>query len=193
MNIGPIEIVVILLVIAAIAAAVVMASRKRRSAQLQERFGPEYERTVEQRGDRRAAESDLADRARRHDKLEIRELEPAQRDRYVAAWRDTQARFVDQPAPAVHEAHVLLTEVMRERGYPVDDFETRSSELSVDHPDVVQNYRDGQRLASASERGEASTEDLRQAMVHFRSLFERLAEPNRGDSGARDARGQEVS
>jgi hypothetical protein len=184
--VGPVEIVIIVVVLALLVGAIVFGLRKRRSSQLQDRFGPEYERTVNSSGDRRAAESELTERQRRHDELEIRPLDPQQRDRYRSAWRDAQSRFVDEPGPAVHEAHVLIAEVMRERGYPVDDFETRSIELSVDHPDVVQDYRAGHELARASDRGDASTEDLRQAMRHFRALFERLVD---ADSATTDRQG----
>lgn len=168
-------IVIAVVAVIAIVAAIVAAAKARRNRReaLQQRFGPEYERAVDDQG-RRKGESELADRAEHRDELEIRPLSPAQRDQYEAAWRDTQARFVDDPGPAVHDGHVLITEVMRERGYPVDDFETRSRDLSVDHPDVVQDYRSAQDISSANDRGEASTEDLRQAMVHFRSLFDRL-------------------
>jgi hypothetical protein len=171
-------VVIVILLVALVAALV----SKRRSSTLKERFGPEYERTVAERGDQRSAESELRDRAKQRDRLDIRPLEPAQRERYQMSWRETQARFVDEPGPAVHEAHVLIAQVMRDRGYPVDDFETRSDELSVDHPDVVQNYRAAQHISTANDRGDASTEDLRQAMVHFRSLFDRLL----------DSRDQEV-
>ncbi len=188
--VGPVEIVVVLVVVLVVLAllvgAIVFGLRKSRSSRLRERFGPEYERTVASTGDRRAAESELTQRQRRHDELDIRPLDPQQRDRYRSAWRDAQSRFVDEPGPAVHEAHVLIAEVMRDRGYPVDDFETRSTELSVDHPDVVQDYRAGHEVSQANDRGDASTEDLRQAMRHFRALFERLVDT---DSATTDRQG----
>jgi hypothetical protein len=165
-----------------IAAAVVVAlllmaafglgSRRRRG--LQERFGPEYDRTVETAGTRRAAEGELREREERHEELDIRELSPAARDRYFEEWRAVQVRFVDAPAQAVTEADHLIQQVMRDRGYPVDDFDTRADAVSVDHPHVVENYRAAHGVWAANERGEATTEDLRQSLVHYRSLFEEL-------------------
>jgi FtsZ-interacting cell division protein ZipA len=166
-----IVIVVVLLLVLAF-----FASRQRRSRRLRDRFGPEYERTVAQTGDRRAAESELREREERREKLRIVPLDAAARDRYVAAWHQTQARFVDEPAEAVREADRLITSVMRDRGYPIDDFEQRAADVSVDHPQVVDDYRAAHAIAAANERSEASTEDLRQAMVHYRSLFEDLLE-----------------
>jgi hypothetical protein len=151
-----------------------LALRGRRRRALQERFGPEYERAVEATGDRRAAEADLREREERHEELDIRELTPAARDRYFDDWRVVQARFVDTPGDAVNEADRLVQQVMRDRGYPVDDFETRSDAVSVDHPHLVENYRAAHGVWAANERGEATTEDLRQSLVHYRSLFEEL-------------------
>jgi hypothetical protein len=154
----------IVIVIAAIVvtAAVVWAGMKsRRSRALQERFGPEYDRTVRATDDKREAEAELAARAERRDSLDIRPLTPAARERYLAEWQGVQARFVDDPEGAVRDADTLIQSAMRERGYPVDDFEQRSSDISVDHPHVVENYRQGHRLADASARGDGSTEDLR--------------------------------
>ena len=159
----------------ALVAVVVMLMRQRRSQQLREGFGPEYERTIAETGDRRAAESELAERRERRAKLEIRELDPDARDRYAERWRAAQRNFVDQPSGAVAEADRLVTEVMRERGYPVeDDFERRAADVSVDHPVVVENYRAAHTISSRAVDGEASTEDLRQALVHFRALFSEL-------------------
>jgi hypothetical protein len=165
-----------------IAAAVVVAlllmaafgfsGRRRRG--LQERFGPEYDRTVESADSRRSAESELREREQRHEELDIRELTPAARDRYFEEWRAVQVRFVDAPAQAVTEADDLVQQVMRDRGYPVDDFDTRADAISVDHPHVVENYRAAHGVWAANERGEATTEDLRQSLVHYRSLFEEL-------------------
>ncbi len=151
-------------------------TRKRRTAHLQEGFGPEYDRTVEQTGNRREAESELAQREKRREELDIRPLTPAARDRYFDRWRETQARFVDDPGSAVGDADSLVQEVMRERGYPTDDFEQRAADISVDHPEIVENYRAAHGVSVASQRGEASTEDLRQSLVHYRSLFEQLLE-----------------
>lgn len=167
-------IVLAAVVLAALALAVVV-SRKRRSEQLREGFGPEYDRVVEETGDRREAERELAERQKRHDELEIVPLSDDVRTRYAEEWRLVQGRFVDEPEAAVREADALVQRVMADRGYPVaEDFERRAADVSVDHPDVVENFREGHRLA-----GDDDTESLRQAMVHFRALFEELLEGGR--------------
>ena len=173
--------VAILVVIVLLALLAFFAGRQRRSRQLQDKFGPEYDRTVEQAGDRRAAEADLLERADRRAELNIVPLEPEARDRYIEAWRSTQAQFVDEPAQATREADRLITSVMRDRGYPVDDFEQRAADVSVDHPQVVDDYRAAHAIAARNDRSEASTEDLRQALVHYRSLFEELLEDRHTD------------
>ena len=174
--------VAILIVLALLVVLALFASRRRRSRKLRERFGPEYDRTVAEAGDRKEAESRLQERTARRQGLDVVPLDPADRDRYVEAWRQTQARFVDEPAEATREADRLITAVMRQRGYPIDDFEQRAADISVDHPQVVDDYRAAQAIASANERSEASTEDLRQALVHYRSLFEELLEVDRADN-----------
>jgi len=174
--------VAILIVLALLVVLALFASRRRRSRKLREQFGPEYDRTVAEAGDRKEAESRLQERTARRQRLDVVPLDPADRDRYVEAWRQTQARFVDEPAEATREADRLITAVMRQRGYPIDDFEQRAADISVDHPQVVDDYRAAQAIASANERSEASTEDLRQALVHYRSLFEELLEVDRGDN-----------
>jgi hypothetical protein len=157
-------------------AAAVMRRRQQRSAELREGFGPEYDRTVEDTGSRRRAEAELAERQERREELDIRPLTPAARDRYMDRWRDTQTHFVDDPGSSVGGADSLVQEVMRERGYPTDDFEQRAADISVDHPHIVEHYRSAHEIALAHERGEASTEDLRQSLVHYRALFEELLE-----------------
>ena len=152
------------------------AYNARRRKGLQDRFGPEYDRTVADAPSRREAESDLSERQQRRDELDIRPLSPESRDRYASRWHNTQARFVDEPEEAVGEADGLIQEVMRERGYPVEDFDQRASDLSVDHPEVISNYRAAHGISVVNERGKASTEDLRTAMVHYRALFEELLE-----------------
>jgi hypothetical protein len=169
-------IVIVAIVLIALIVAAVLVTRQRRSQQLQEGFGPEYDRTVEERGgDRREAEAELRERRERRDQFEVRELEPAARDRYAERWRGAQRRFVDEPAPAVGEADALVMEVMRDRGYPVaDEFDQRAADVSVDHPAVVEHYRAAHDISARATAGDASTEDLRQAMVHFRALFVEL-------------------
>jgi Na+-transporting methylmalonyl-CoA/oxaloacetate decarboxylase gamma subunit len=168
--------VVAIVVIVVLVAAVVMwmMSRRRRSAELRERFGPEYERTVQRYGDGARAEEDLAARAGRVEQLHIRQLPPEQAARYAEAWRSTQSRFVDDPEIAVAEADRLVAEVMQARGYPMTDFEQRAADISVDHPSEVEHFRAGHALAVRAARGEATTEDLRQTMVHYRVLFDDL-------------------
>ena len=181
--------VAILIVLALLVVLALVAGRQRRSRRLKERFGPEYDRTVAEAGGRKAAESQLEERTARRERLDIVPLDPADRTRYLEAWRQTQARFVDEPAEATREADRLITSVMRDRGYPIDDFEQRAADISVDHPQVVDDYRAAHAIAAANERSEASTEDLRQALVHYRSLFEELLEVDHaGDDRPRDER-----
>ena len=168
-------------VIAVVATAIVLAViwsalRARRSQELRERFGPEYDRVAADAPTKREAELELRAREERREQLEIRPLSGEQRERYQARWTAVQAEFVDDPAGAVTEADSLIQDVMRERGYPVDDFDTRAADLSVDHPDVVENYRAGHGIATAHERGKAGTEELRKAVQHYRALFEELLE-----------------
>jgi hypothetical protein len=150
------------------------AMRTRQTRTLKERFGPEYDRVAADAPTQREAEAELRERERRRDDLDIRPLEPSQRDRYRTRWQALQAEFVDDPAAAVGGADELIQTVMRERGYPVDDFETRASDLSVDHPVVVENYRAAHGIAVAHARGNAGTEELRLAVQHYRALFEEL-------------------
>lgn len=171
-------IVVAIVVVLLIGVAVGLAARKRNSAKLRDRFGPEYERALEESGDKRATEAELKDRAKRVAKFDIKPLPPGDYERYVGAWQKIQADFVDNPKTAVMSADDLIAEIMAVRGYPVGDFEQRSADLSVDHPVVVQNYRSARDIAVRHARGEAGTEDLRQAMIHYRALFDELvAEP----------------
>jgi hypothetical protein len=166
-------IVIAVVVIAVVALAAWWMASQRRTKRLRSTFGPEYDRTVEG-SERREAESELEARYKRRQELDIRPLTPQARQRYSQAWTQAQGRFVDQPSEAVREADVLVIDVMRERGYPMDTFEQRAADVSVDHPQVVENYRAAHDLSIASEQGRASTEDLRQAMVHYRALFEEL-------------------
>lgn len=166
-------IVIAVVIVVLFAGAIWSAQRRRRSMALRRQFGPEYEREVRTRG-RTAAETELERRETRVHALEIRSLSREDRERFAEQWRAVQARFVDDPGGAVNEADRLVGEVMRERGYPVGDFEQRAADVSVDHPGVVQNYRAAHEIALRHRSGGANTEDLRKAMVHYRALFEDL-------------------
>jgi hypothetical protein len=173
MDIG-IVLVIVLLVIIGVVAWIVM--QRKQSEDLRERFGPEYQRTVDELGDPRRAEAELAAREKRVGKFDIRPLTPREHERFTQAWRDTQSYFVDEPTAAIKQAERLVTDLMRTRGYPMSDFDQRAADISVDHPDVVENYRAARAIAIANERESASTEQLRQALVHYRALFEDLLE-----------------
>jgi hypothetical protein len=163
-----------IIVVAIVVIVATLASRNARSRRLQQRFGPEYDRTVRNAGDRTAAERELSAREDRVKRMHIEELPAGARDRYTEEWRTVQTRFVDQPQEALKQADALVENVMRDRGYPMNDFEQRAADISPDHPQVVENYRAAHGIAQRSETGEATTEDLRQAMVHYRTLFNDL-------------------
>jgi hypothetical protein len=173
-------ILLLVLIVVVIVVGAVLFWQRRRSAKLQKRFGPEYQRAVGQFGDQRKAEAELAAREKRVRSLDIRSLSPEEQARFTDAWKKAQARFVDEPSQAAAEADVLVKELMEARGYPMGDFEQRAADVSVDHPGVVNNYRAAREIALRNSAGKATTEDIRQAMVHYRSLFEELlntAEP----------------
>jgi len=163
----------------ALAAVAMIIIGQRRTRRLSEQFGPEYERTLQAMRDRGKAESALRLRAELVDQLPIRPLAAAERERFESNWREDQARFVDDPRGAVKEADRLVADLMQVRGYPVADFAQRAADVSVDHPHVVDKYRTAHDIAERDARGEANTEDLRTAMVHYRALFQDLlvAEP----------------
>jgi hypothetical protein len=165
-------IAVLAVVVVGLAAWIYM--QKRRSRQLRTSFGPEYDRALHNHGNRASAEAELAARKARVEKLRIVPLPAADAHQYAEHWRAVQAQFVDDPVGAVREADHLVCEVMERRGYPMGDFETRAADISVDHPRVVENYRSAHEIALRNERGTASTEDLRRALVHYRSLFDEL-------------------
>lgn len=172
--------IIVALVAVAFFAIVALLSRRhsrQRSAELQRQFGPEYDRAVEDLGSQARAERELAARARRVEHFSSRELSTADRARFGSAWTRIQAQFVDDPALAVSSAGELINEVMRARGYPTDNFEQRVSDLSVEHPAVVQHYRAAQALYEGNRRGQSNTEELRQAVVHYRFLFADLLQP----------------
>jgi hypothetical protein len=172
------QLVLVLLValVIAVGVAIWLYVRQRRTESLRERFGPEYDHALQSSGDRNTAEATLKERQERVAHLRIRPLERRERDQFAERWASAQAQFVDDPKGAIAEADRLVGEVMQVRGYPVGDFEQRAADISVDHPGVVDNYRKAHRLALKSERSGAETEELRQAMVHYRALFEDLLE-----------------
>src|ERR1700692_2622885 len=166
---------VVILIVAALA---VLYVRKRRStsADLRQKFGPEYERAVRKHGSERKAEAQLADRQERVEKLNLRDLDPRERERFSKQWESVQSRVVDSPKGAVAEADDLLSSLMKSRGYAVSDFDQRAADISVDHPRVVENYRSAHEIALRVGKDAATTEDLRTAMIHYRSLFEELVQ-----------------
>lgn len=156
------------IVVAAIAVGVGFAARRNA---LRRRFGPEYDRVAAERDSRVAADRELVDRQRRHKELQLRTIPPAARERFIQRWRAVQARFVDDPAAAVVEGDQLVTELVRDRGYPTGDYEDELSLLSVEHARTLGSYRDAHDIFLKAQRGEATTEDLRRALVHYRDLF----------------------
>jgi len=167
-------VVLIVIVAIVVVAAIWWYMRSRQSKELKEQFGPEYERTVAQADRRRDAEAELSERRKRVEQLNIRPLSAADRGRFSSAWQELQPRFVDDPKTAVVDADSLVGNLMETRGYPVADFEQRAADISVDHPDVVSNYREAHRLALRNASGDATTEEQRRALVHYRKLFDEL-------------------
>jgi hypothetical protein len=173
-NQGLVVAVVVVLVLLALAAW--MWSRRKQSDHLVQRFGPEYERTVHQTGDRAKAEAELRAREKRVEKLDIVPLAPADAQQFSQSWRELQGRFIDNPKGVLMDADRLVRELMLRRGYPMGDFERRAADISVHHPAVVDHYRSAHAIAERDHRGEANTEDMRQAVVHYRALFDELLE-----------------
>lgn len=169
-----IAIVIVVAVVVVAVALVAAAARKRRSSRLRGEFGSEYDRTVQDTGKRRQAERDLADRKDEHDRLQLRPLTPAARERYTASWTQLQVKFLDAPVLAVNEADTLVTELMADRGYPTDNFDAQARLLSVEHAHVLDGYRSAHDVELKSRAQEASTEDIRNAMLDFRRVFEDL-------------------
>ena len=181
MNLNLLDPKLIALVAAVIVIIAVLAwlyVRKRRSTteDLRQKFGPEYDRAVLKHGSERKAQSKLEDREKRVEKLNIRDLDPTEHERFSKRWEAVQSRFVDSPKGAVAEADDLVSSVMKARGYPVSDFDQRAADISVDHPRVVENYRTAHEIALRVGKDAATTEDLRTAMIHYRSLFEELVQ-----------------
>ena len=171
-------IVILVIAVVALAAIAFAIMRKRRSQKLRERFGPEYDRVVRHEGDVRKGEGVLAFREKRHERFKLRPLSAADRSSFLYRWNDVQSRFVDDPKGAATLADSLVNDAMQARGYPMGDFEQRAADISVDHPVIVENYRAAHEIARRHSRGQASTEDLRKAMVHYRTLFEELLGEN---------------
>src|SRR4051794_35896098 len=168
----PTRIGILVVVFVLFVAGFLVFVQRRRSEKLRARFGPEYERSIAESGDRRHAEAQLEKRAERVEKYHLRPLAAEDRSRFTEQWDRVQAHFVDAPAGAVAEADQLLGDIMATCGYPMGDFEQRAADISVDHPVVVQNYRAAHEIAIRQAKGQATTEDLRRAMIHYRALFE---------------------
>jgi hypothetical protein len=188
-------VVVIVVLVLALIAAGVMLLQRRRTERLQEHYGPEYERSLSEAGNRRAAEAQLTEREKRHRNLEIRDLRSEERDRFAASWADIQREFVDDPKRAVRDADALVLDIMRTRGYPVGDdggdFERRAEDISVEHPDVVQRYREAHSVRDATERGDVDTENQRSAVTSYRSLVTALLDTRGDDNRGDDNRGDD--
>jgi hypothetical protein len=167
-----IAVVLVLAIIGAI--VVVVSARRRRSARLQDHFGPEYEHTVQAMGNEKKAQTELDERQKHVQALDIRQLSVSERERYLADWTAVQSTFVDEPGHAIVDADRLIMEVMQARAYPVSDFEQRAADVSVSYPALVSNYRAAREIALKNEQHLADTEELRQAMIYYRSLFEEL-------------------
>jgi len=164
-----------------IAVAAYLVYRQRRTAALRDHFGDEYDRTVETVGGRSKAEAALQEREERVSRLDIRPLDERERVEFSREWRNVKAVFVDSPVEAVHHSDRLLAEIMKARGYPMADFDRRYEDLTVDHGEVARHYRDGHDIVARHGRGQASTEDLRQAMIHFEALFDDLVNEVSGE------------
>ena len=181
--------VVIAIGLVAVIALLAVGARKRSTVMLRERFGPEYDRAVENRADRHEAEADLRAREKQRAQFDVKPLPEATRLSFADEWRDVQEHFVDQPAQAVTDADTLITRVMEARGYPMKDFDAQAELVSVDHPDIVENYRFAHAMRQRSQTQQASTEDLREALLRYRSLFDGLLRPE-GNGEADAAAGQ---
>jgi hypothetical protein len=181
MNLNLLDPKLIALAAVAILLVVVLAwlyvrRRRNTTADLRKKFGPEYDRAVLTHGSERRAQAKLEDREKRVEKLNIRDLDPMERERFLKRWESVQSRFVDSPKGAVAEADDLVSSLKKVRGYPVSDFDQRAADISVDHPQVVENYRSAHEIALRVGKNAATTEDLRTAMIHYRSLFEELVQ-----------------
>jgi hypothetical protein len=178
---------VAVLVVAAVLVAAARLTSRSKSRRLKRHYGPEYEHLVTEAGDRKAAEKELAAREQHRDKLDIVALTPSALAHFTNHWQQVQTAFVDDPASAVGAADRLVTEVMREKGYPVDDFEQREADISVDHPAIVENYRVAHGIHLAQQNGGVDTEKQREAFVHYRALFERLLDVKKDNDTSQEA------
>ena len=178
-------IVIVVVVVLLLAGGGLVLARRKRSEQLQDQFGPEYERAVEKSDSKNEAERELAERRKRHSELDLRPLDPQTRERFRGDWKQVQGEFVDDPGGAVDKADSLVTTIMRERGYPVEDFDRRADDISVEHPRVVENYREARRVRDAHRNGEAGTEELRGAVTSYRSLVDALLDEGGDRDGGR--------
>jgi hypothetical protein len=188
----PRMLVIVGIVALVVIVAIWLAARQRQSRRLRERFGPEYDRLLAERGDRARAESELRAREKRVQRLTIVPLSPADATWFSQEWGALQSRFIDNPKGVVMQADRLVRDLMIKRGYPMQDFEHRAADISVHHPTVVETYRSAQAIAMREQRGEASTEDLRKAVVYYRTLFDELLEVRGGQPGLRSARTEVV-
>jgi FtsZ-interacting cell division protein ZipA len=186
-----IVIVVAVVVIVAFVVAGYQMARRKRTERLRGQYGPEYDRAIDQAESQRAAESELRDRTKRHEKLELRNLEASEREDFERRWSDVQGQFVDNPSSAVRNADTLVVDVMSARGYPVEDFDQQADDLSVEHAEVTQRYREARRISRANEDGNADTEDLRQAVTSYRALVYALLEDDEERGRADDGRHNE--
>ncbi|WP_405137349.1 hypothetical protein [Nocardia sp. NBC_01388] len=179
-------VVIILIVVAVVVLLGVALWPRMRSRRLRERFGPEYDRTVDESQNRRVAERELAERERRHQQLELRPLSEDEKQRYNMQWAHVQEQFIDDPAKSLQNADRLLTSVMTDRGYPTEDYHQQLADLSVQHAGPLEQYRSAHDIAERAGRGEASTEDIRAAIVNYRELFVDLLDDNGADQPARN-------
>ena len=177
----------VVIVVAAVVVAARLLNSRRKTARMKQHYGREYERLVSEAGGQKAAEKELSARERKRDELEIVPLTPAALSDFTTRWSQVQTGFVDNPTTAVGVADRLITEVMRERGYPVDDFDQRAADISVDHPQIVENYRTAHRIHLSQQDGEVSTEQQREAFVHYRALFDKLLEKTTDDNASQEA------
>ena len=171
------SIIIIIVVVVVVIVGVILGfsfSRRNRSKQLHEKFGPEYDHAVETMGSEKKAQTELNERQKHVETLDIRPLSVIEHDRYLAEWTAVQSKFVDEPGQAVKDADRLIIEVMQLRGYPISDFEQRAADISVKYPALVSNYRGAREIADKNKLGQANTEELRQSMIYYRSLFEEL-------------------